>query len=140
MGNYLQTDNNWYVYRRALSTDEWVSKPIHIWGNIGQDDALSQFKHEVYAFVLSKHVDFEDTKSIYLYWGSTRIAKVYLDPSSSQVEIWSTSIREWIACEEKLSKSRYPMLKDAFHAKYVKQYAWKNTQTVTFVRINYVRI
>jgi hypothetical protein len=117
-----------------------VSKPTQTWGNIGQDDALSRFKHEAYAFVLGKHVDYEDTKSIYLYLGSTRVAKVHLDPSSGQVEVWSAAIREWIACEEKLPQKRYPMLMDAFRAKYVKQHAWINTQTITFVRMTFVRI
>lgn len=134
MGNYLQADNNWYVYRRSLSTDEWVPKPTQTWCNIPQDQALGLFKHEAYTFVLNKHVDYEDTKSIYLYWGSTRIAKVYLDPSSSQMQVWSTAIREWLGCEEKLPKKRYPVLHDLFHTKYVKKHAWINTQTVTFIK------
>ena len=135
MGNYIQSDANWYVYRRVLSTDQWVAKPTQIWGNISQEDALSFFKHEAYTFVLSQHVDYEDTKSIYLYNGSSRVAKVHLDPSSGQVEIWSTAIREWLGCEEKLPKRRYPILRDTFHEQYVKKHAWINTQTITFIRI-----
>jgi len=135
MGNYLQTDQTWYVYRRVLSTDEWSSAPLQVWSGIEQDVALARFKHEAYAFALSKHVDYEDTKSIYLYQGSTRMAKVHFDVQTCQVEIWSSSIREWLACEEKLAKSRYPLLLSAFHQKYYKKYAWVNTQTVTFLRI-----
>ena len=97
-------------------------------------DAIAQFKHEAYSFSLSKHVEYEDTKAIYLYQGSARVAKALLDVETSQLELWSTSIRELLASPEKLAPKRYPLLEAAFFEKYVKQYAWVDTQSVTFVR------
>lgn len=134
MGNTLHTDVSWYVYRRALSTDEWVKEPLHRWTAISMADAISQFKHEAYTFALAKHVEYEDTKAIYLYQGNARVAKALLDVETNQLELWSTSIREFLACPEKLAPKRYPMLEKAFFEKYVEQYAWINTQSVTFVR------
>lgn len=134
MGNYLQTDVSWYIYRRVLSTDEWVSEPLQKWTATTLEDALSQFKHEAYTFALNKHTEYTDTKAIYLYHGATRIAKVLLDVDSGQLEVWSSSIREWLASEEKLAPKRYPLLEKTFFANYVKQHAWINTQSVTFVK------
>jgi len=134
MGNYLQTDVTWYVYRRVLSTDEWVPEPLQKWTATTLEDALSQFKHEAYTFALGKHTGYVDTKAIYLYQGATRIAKVLLDMDSGQLEVWSTSIREWLASEEKLAPKRYPLLEKSFFTTYVKQHAWINTQSVTFVK------
>ena len=134
MGNYIQSDMTWYIYRRVLSTDEWVSAPLQSWTGISPEDALKQFKHEVYTFALGKHTEYEDTKSIYLYHGSQRVCKALLDPDTRQVEVWSTSIREWLALEEKLAVRRYPIHEKEFFQKYVKQHAWINSQTVTFVR------
>jgi hypothetical protein len=134
MGNYLQTDQNWYVYRRQLSTDEWVSEPLQSWIDTPLQDALSQFKHETYSFALSRHTDFEDTKSIYLYNGSNRVAKAHLDPDTRQLEIWSLNIREWINCPEMLASKRYPELQNAFYGKYIKNHAWVNSQSITFIR------
>ena len=134
MGNILSTDVTWYIYRRVLSTDEWVQEPLQKWTATSLEDALAQFKHEAFTFALSKHVEYEDTKAIYLYHGSKRIAKVLLDPESGQLELWSKSIREWISKEEKLAPKRYPLLSKNFFAVYVKQYAWINTQTITYVK------
>tara|TARA_B110000008_G_scaffold279918_1_gene329622 strand:- start:10416 stop:10829 length:414 start_codon:yes stop_codon:yes gene_type:complete len=134
MGNTLHTDVTWYVYRRILSTDEWVKEPLQRWTATNMADAIAQFKHEAYSFSLSKHVEYEDTKAIYLYQGSARVAKALLDVETSQLELWSTSIRELLASPEKLAPKRYPLLEAAFFEKYVKQYAWVDTQSVTFVR------
>tara|TARA_B100000780_G_C21066861_1_gene429070 strand:+ start:625 stop:1032 length:408 start_codon:yes stop_codon:yes gene_type:complete len=133
MGNYLSTDVTWYVYRRALSTDEWVSVPLQSWTGIDYQLALRRFKHETYSFALGKHVEYTDTKAIYLYNGNVRIVKALLDPETSQLEIWSTAIREWLSLEEKLAPQRYPLLETEYFSKYVKKHAWINTQTVTFV-------
>jgi hypothetical protein len=134
MGNYLQTDENWYVYRRVLSTDEWVADPIQSWSGTILNDALSQFKHEAYAFSLARHTDYEDTKSIYLYNGKKRVAKAHLDPDTKQLEIWSQNIREWLTCAEMLAAKRYPELEQAFFGKYIKNHAWVNSQSITFIR------
>lgn len=134
MGNVLQTDVTWYVYRRVLSTDEWVAEPLQKWTAITLETALARFKHEMYTFSLSKHVEYEDTKAIYLYQGSARVAKALLDPETSQVKIWSTSIREWLSMAEELAPKRYPLLERNFFATYVKQHAWINTQTITFIK------
>ena len=134
MGNYLPTDENWYVYRRVLSTDVWVDKAVQFWPNTSLEDALSQFKHEAFAFALARHTDYEDTKSIYLYKGKTRIAKAHLDPDTNQFEIWSVNIREWLTCPEMLSETRYPELQQAFFGKFIKNHAWVNSQAITFIR------
>ena len=133
MGNYLSSDMNWHVYRRALSTDEWTPAALQTWGALSLEDALSQFKHEVFTFALSKHTEYEDTKAIYLYHGNHRIAKAQLDSETKQLEVWSTSIREWLNCSEMLASQRYPKYETTFFSKYVKEYAWMNTQTITFV-------
>jgi len=133
MGNFLETDETWYVYRRALSTDEWIPTALQSWGGVSPEDALSQFKHEVYTYALSKHTEYEDTKAIYLYHGNQRIVKAGLDPETRQVEVWSSSIREWLTSVEKLSPNRYPENEKAFFNKYVKEHAWINSQTITFV-------
>lgn len=133
MGNYLQTDATWYVYRRSLSTDDWIHDPLQSWSGITEKDAHSQFKHEVYSFALARHTEYEDTKAIYLYCGNQRIAKALLDSETKQVEVWSTSVRQWLAAPEKLSTGRYPEHQKDFFKQYQKKYAWVNAQTVTFV-------
>ena len=133
MGNFLESDETWYIYRRALSTDEWIAAALQNWGGVSIEDALSRFKHEVYTYTLSKHTEYEDTKAIYLYRGNQRIAKAGLDPETKQVQVWSSSIREWLTSVEKLSPNRYPEYEKAFFNKYVKEHAWINSQTITFV-------
>lgn len=133
MGNYLQSDENWYVYKRVLSTDEWVSEPVQSWTGTELKDALSQFKHEAYSFALKRHTDYKDTKCIYLYHGNNRIAKARVHPETEQLEIWSANIREWLQCPEMLAAKRYPELKNTFEKKYVTEHAWVNTQTIIFV-------
>ena len=134
MGNVLRTDVTWYIYRRVLSTDEWVQEPMQKWTATTMEDALAQFKHEAYAYALGSHVHYEDTKAIYLYQGNARVAKALLDVETNQLELWSTSIRELLASPEKLAPNRYPLLEKAFFAKYVAQHAWINSQSVTFIK------
>ena len=134
MGNYLQGDSTWFLYRRALSTDEWVSTPLQTWPGIEAEDALGRFKHEAYCFALDKHTEYVDTKAIYLYHGNVRVAKALVEPESGQLDIWSTSIREWLSLDEKLAPKRYPLLKTEFFSKYVSKHAWMNTQTITWVK------
>ena len=134
MGNYLQGESTWYVYRRVLSTDEWVSTPLQEWPGIDMETALSRFKHEAYSFALSKHVEYADTKSIYLYSGRTRVSKAYIDPENKQLEVWSTSIREWLASKEELAPQRYPLLEVEFFSKHVHKHAWIDTQSITFIK------
>ncbi len=134
MGNVLRTDVTWYIYRRVLSTDEWVQEPMQKWTATTMEDALAQFKHEAYTYALGSHVQYEDTKAIYLYQGNARVAKALLDVETNQLELWSTSIRELLASPEKLAPNRYPLLEKAFFAKYVAQHAWINSQSVTFIK------
>jgi len=134
MGNYLERDTTWHVYRRSLSTDEWVNVALQSWPGIEREEALSRFKHEAYSFALAKHKEYTDTKAIYLYSGGTRVAKALLDPESEQLQIWSASIREWITLDETLAPQRYPLLKTEYFAKYVHKHAWIDTQTITYVK------
>ena len=131
MGNF-QPDLNWYVYRRTNSTDGWVAKPLHQWSGQQLDEALSRFKHEVYSFVLSRHISYEDTKTIYLYQGTERVAKAYLNQDTKQLEIWSTSIREWLTSTEKVSQAKIPPYKTSFFQKYIDKHIWINPQTIAF--------
>ena len=133
MGNYLQTDVTWYIYRRSLSTDAWVPEPLQSWHGIAEEDAYSQFKHEIYTFALAKHREYEDTKAIYLYQGNQRIVKALFDSETKQMQVWSTVIRQWLAAPEKLSQGRYPVHEKEFFNTYLKKHAWINAQTVTFV-------
>lgn len=132
MGNYL--DTTWYIYRRVLSTDEWVATSLQTWPGLELDVALSRFKHEIYSFSLGKHVEYTDTKSIYLYNNRTRVAKAVKNNDTGQLDIWSTSIREWMGSKEELSPNRYPLHEKEFFTKYVHKHAWKNTQTITYVK------
>ena len=134
MGNYLERDSTWHIYRRALSTDEWVNVALQSWPGIAPEEALSRFKHEAYSFALGKHTEYVDTKAIYLYSGGTRIMKALLDPESGQLQVWSTSIREWITLDEKLAPQRYPLLKTEYFSKYVNKHAWIDTQTIIYVK------
>lgn len=131
MGNLI--DLNWYVYRRAQSSDEWIGPPLYQWGDIQLDEALRRFKHEVYTFVLSRDMKYEDTKTIYLYQGHTRIAKAYLNPETKQVEIWSNSVREWLTCSEKVTQTKTPPYATTFFKQYIDKHTWINTQTIAFV-------
>ena len=130
MGNYI--DSTWYVYRRALSTDEWVPTPLQTWPGLTLEVALQRFKHEVFSFSMGKHLEYTDTKTIYLYNNRTRVAKAF--KNDEQIEIWSTSIREWMGTQEILPPQRYPMHEKEFFTKYVHKHAWKNTQTIAYVK------
>ena len=68
-----------------------------------------------------------------MYHGSTRIAKALLDPETKQIEVWSTSIRQWLSSKEKLATQRYPENEKTFYINYHKKPAWKDAQTITFV-------
>jgi len=130
MGNYQ--DTTWYIYRRALSTDEWIYTPLQTWSGPTLEVALQRFKHEVFSFSMGKHVEYTDTKSIYLYNNRTRVAKAF--KNDEKIEIWSTSIREWMGSKETLSPQRYPLYEKEFFTKYVHKHAWKNTQTIAYVK------
>lgn len=132
MGNTLQTDTNWYIYRRHLSTDEWCKTPLHTWSDIQLDDALCRFKHEIFTYALSRHIQYEDSKAIYLYQGNTRVCKASLCPDTKQIEIWSTSIREWLTCKEQICSTKYPPYMTDFFKKYTSNHTWINTQTIAF--------
>ena len=132
MGNHLQTDTNWYVYRRVLSTDEWVYNPVRQWNDILLEEALSCFKHEVYTFALDKDMSYADSKAIYLYHGTERVSKASIDRENHQLEIWSKSVREWLTCSEQTSSSRTPKYATSFFKQFVANHAWLNPQTIVF--------
>lgn len=133
MGNYFSQDQTFYVYRRTLTTDVWVSTPLHTWATT-LEDALSQFKHETFSFSLAKHKEYADTKAIYLYCGSERIAKTMVEQDTNQVTVWSTSIREWLTSNEKLTPDRYPLMNAVFFKRYSNKHAWINQQTIVYVQ------
>ena len=132
MGNHLQTDTQWYVYRRVLSTDQWVYEPVHQWNDIPLEEALSRFKHEVYTFALDADMSYVDSKAIYLYHGHVRVAKVWMNLENQQLELWSNSIREWLTCSEQVSKEPSPNYATSFFKKFVAKHAWLNPQTIAF--------
>lgn len=132
MGNHLQTDTQWYVYRRVLSTDKWVYDPVHQWNDILLEEALSRFKHEVYTFALGTDISYADSKAIYLYHGHVRVAKACVNLENHQLELWSKSIREWLTCPEQVSNKPSPKYATSFFKKFVAKHAWLNPQTIAF--------
>ena len=134
MGQLLSTfQDQWYVYKRIRSTDHWSKEPTKQWEGISLEDALKYFKHETWAFALEKYPEYENTKAIYLYNGNTRVAKSLIDAESSQLNIWSPHIREWLSHAERLPKNRYPLLQSIMFRKYIDKHGWVDSQTISYV-------
>ena len=125
----------WIVYQRMTETDRYDSEPIQKWAGTSEEDALACFKHEMYAYGLNKYEYSGAVKAIYLYHGSSRVAKI-TRVHNNQLNIWSTKIRCFIDQHEKLAKQRYPLLQKTFFKQHHKDYSWIDAQTISYVKKN----
>ena len=100
MGNYWS--NDFYIYARKKDSDSY--ELLH---TITEGNPMSRFKHEVYAYSLLKR--YKDMKSLYLYWGSSRVAKalmvrndiLYLELDFASDETAS----DWDQCQEQIQNA-----------------------------------
>ena len=127
--NYFMGDNDWYVYVRRIDTDGYENKPIQVWKTISKETALKRFKHEMYAYSLQKYTYDNNTKSIYLYYGSTRVVKAGI--MNNQLVAESThDLQLFLESDEELSPGRSPYLFERFKKKYFRNYARINVHSV----------
>ena len=136
MGNYssyILAEKAFYVYKRRIDTDGYEQKHVQMWQTIEKSEALSRFKHEVYAFSLNKYGYCKNTKAIYLYYGSTRLLRAGI--INNQVVIESTQcLPEFLESQESLPPGRAPLLKKEFEKNWFRNYARLNVHSVGFVR------
>lgn len=99
MGNYWS--NDFYIYARRKDSDSY--ELLH---TITEGNPMSRFKHEVYAFALKKR--YKNMKSLYLYWGSTRVAKAIMEKNDLlylHLEFSSDqTAQDWDQCQEQIQK------------------------------------
>jgi hypothetical protein len=130
--NYINPEKNWYVYSRRTDTDGYEKEPTQTWKNISKETALSRFKHEMYAFSLGSCDYTHNTKAIYLYYGSTRLARVGI--INNQVVLESDQdLQKLLETKEECSPGRTPKLKKQFYQKWFKNYARLNVHSVGWV-------
>lgn len=136
MGNatsYIYSNKSFYVYKRRIDTDGYAEKPVQEWSNIEKSEALSRFKHEFYAMALGQYGYDNNTKAIYLYYGSTRLARAGI--VNNQVVIDSANdLAELLAADEQLSPGRGPLMLSQFNRRWFQNYARLNVSSVGFVR------
>ena len=99
MGAYWS--NEFYIYARTKSSDSY--ELLH---SINEGNPMSRFKHEVYAFAIKKR--YTDMKSLYLYCGSTRVAKAIMSKNDL---LYLTidfnceqTAQDWDQCQEQIQK------------------------------------
>ena len=136
MGNissYITTEKAFYVYKRRTDTDAYDTEPTQKWSNISKDTALSQFKHEMYAFSLGRYTYDKNTKAIYLYYGSTRLIRVGI--INDQVVCESPyDLAEFLEAKELCAPGRAPVAKFDFQKKWFRNYARLNVNSVGWVK------
>ena len=136
MGNitsYISTDKDFSIYKRRIDTDAYDPEPTQVWANIEKSTALSQFKHEMYAYALGKYSYDKNTKAIYLYYGSTRMIKVTI--VNNQVVTESKHhLPDFLEAKEELSGGRGPLLKKNFEKNWFRNYARINVDSVGWVK------
>lgn len=136
MGNYTSyvlTEKAFYVYKRRIDTDGYEKNHVQMWQTIEMSEALSRFKHEIYAFALGKYSYDKNTKAIYLYYGSTRLVRAGI--VNNQVVIESSQcLAEYLESQETLPPGRSPLLKKQFEQNWFRNYARINVHSVGFVK------
>ena len=136
MGNYssyVLSAKAFYVYKRRIDTDSYEKDHVQMWQTIEKAEALSRFKHELYAFSLGKYDYDDNTKAIYLYYGGTRLIRAGI--VNNQVVIESNQcLPEYLECNETLPPGRAPLLKKEFEKNWFRNYARLNVHTVGFVK------
>lgn len=135
MGNtyaYVTAEKDWYVYKRRIDTDGYEKQPVQTWKNISKETALNRFKHEMYAYSMGKYDYDNNTKAIYLYYGSTRLIRVGI-MNNQLVSTSEHNLQEFLEAEEELSPGRSPYLAQQFQKKWFRNYARLNVNTVGWV-------
>ena len=136
MGNissYITTEKAFYVYNRRTDTDAYDAEPTQKWSNISKETALSQFKHEMYAFSLGKYTYDQNTKAIYLYYGSTRLIRVGIINDQVVCES-SHDLAEFLEVKELCAPGRAPTSEFDFRKKWFRNYARLNVNSVGWVK------
>lgn len=99
MGNYLSSD--FYIYSRLLEDDTYVLRE-----ELKEGNPMSRFKHEVYAYALSKK--YKDDKSMYMYYGYSRVAKAIVEGDDVKYLVITfcseEAAKEWDECNEQMDK------------------------------------
>jgi len=99
MGNYLASD--FYIYSRLLEDDTYVLRE-----ELKEGNPMSRFKHEVYAYALSKK--YKDDKSLYMYYGYSRVAKAIVEGDDVKYLVITfcseEAAKEWDECNEQMDK------------------------------------
>tara|TARA_B100000945_G_C20371070_1_gene592127 strand:- start:489 stop:908 length:420 start_codon:yes stop_codon:yes gene_type:complete len=136
MGNissYISTEKAFYVYKRRTDTDAYDTEPTQKWTNISKETALAQFKHEMYAFSLGRYTYDQNTKAIYLYYGSTRLIRVGI--VNNQVVLESThDLADFLEAKESCAPGRAPAAQFDFNKKWFRNYARLNVNSVGWVK------
>jgi hypothetical protein len=137
MGNatsYIYSNKSFYVYKRRIDTDAYVSEPVQTWDNIEKSDALARFKHEFYAMALQKYGYDVNTKAIYLYYGSTRLVRAAIVNNQVVIEAASQELQELLSAGEQLAPSRGPLVESQFERQWFRNYARLSVNSVGYVR------
>lgn len=99
MGNYWSSD--FYIYARTKDSDSYELLHTLVEGN-----PMSRFKHEVFAYALRKR--YQNMKSLYLYCGSTRVAKAIMvknDLLYLEMEFTcEQTALDWDQCQEQIQR------------------------------------
>ena len=136
MGNissYISSEKAFTIYKRRIDTDAYDPEPTQTWNNITKASAFGQFKHEMYAYALGKYVYNNNTKAIYLYYGSTRLIRVSI--VNNQVVVESKyDLAEFLEAPETLSPGRAPLLQRSFEKTWFRNYARLNVDSVGWVK------
>tara|TARA_B100001248_G_C27392236_1_gene463139 strand:+ start:2037 stop:2471 length:435 start_codon:yes stop_codon:yes gene_type:complete len=135
MGNtyaYITTEKHWYVYKRRIDTDGYEKQPLQTWKNISKETALKRFKHEMYAYSMQKYDYDNNTKAIYLYYGSTRVVRIGI-MNNQLVSESDHNLQPFLEAQEELSPGRSPYLLNQFQKKWFRNYARLNVNSVGWV-------
>ena len=135
MGNtyaYITTEKHWYVYKRRIDTDGYEKQPLQTWKNISKETALKRFKHEMYAYSMQKYDYDNNTKAIYLYYGSTRVVRIGI-MNNQLVSESDHNLQPFLEAQEELSPGRSPYLLHQFQKKWFRNYARLNVNSVGWV-------
>ena len=135
MGNtyaYITTEKHWYVYKRRIDTDGYEKQPLQTWKNISKETALKRFKHEMYAYSMQKYDYDNNTKAIYLYYGSTRVVRIVI-MNNQLVSESDHNLQPFLEAQEELSPGRSPYLLNQFQKKWFRNYARLNVNSVGWV-------
>lgn len=135
MGTYLSlaSDSDWKVYRRSTIDNKYAAVETQIWNNVTSELAIARFVHEVYAYSMEAY-EYQDTKSIYLYKGSSRVLKAEIDPETFQLCITGIDAHTFAKTEEELGIRRGPELRKFFVRKYNNRPVYEDSSVIYALR------